>query len=109
MSDAIKTDAAATEGCAAVPGSASAKANPRIVDCSCGDCGWSGRALDNDLDCPECGEEMRVDDRADDDWCKAQGWDTCQDCPDCGGSGERDGYGTFEQCQTCGGDGSIDW
>lgn len=37
------------------------KSIPRIVDCRCSACDWSGRAPSNALDCPECGEEMRVD------------------------------------------------
>jgi len=52
--------------------------------------------------------EEAEDDRPLDDWCRAQGWEGCRDCPACGGSGERDGFGTFEPCPVCDGDGIID-
>lgn len=60
-------------------------------------------AVGDDYDDPP-----EIDDRAWDDWCRAQGWDNCQDCPDCGGSGEYKGFGTFEPCPLCDGDGIID-
>ena len=50
-------------------------------------------------------DDEPVDDRPADDWCRAQGWEGCRDCPnpDC-----EDGMVDFLPCPTCGGDGIVD-
>lgn len=85
---------------------AGSDAPKRIVDAHCHCCDWDGRTTEDDIECPNCGEDMRIDDRASDDWCKAQGWDSCQDCPECRGSGQ---YDDCTPCSYCDGDGHIDW
>lgn len=91
---------------APLPLDAGSGSSVRIVDARCSCCMWSGRTPATDLECPECKEDLIVDDRADDDWCKANGWDNQQDCPECNGSGQ---YDDCLPCPYCDGDGTIDW